>query len=391
MTQAVARSSSTDPELDSQPPAKPRRSANASASLGKLLIGLFGMVLVATGLSQAFLYMGVFPEYFGNKVTLGLIALVLGVGGAAVLFFFLNMFIEGLPQRISAIVMPYAYVLPGMALIALMLLYPTILTIIYSFRSSDSTEGVGLANYTYIFGNAEFRTSMLNNLLWLLIVPAVVVAIGVVVAVLSDKLSARGEQVAKGFIFLPMAISFVGAAAIWGKYGVYAYAPPESPQIGPLNAIWTSLGGQPQAWLDNSTLHINSMLMMVILIWLQVGFAMILLSSAIKGVPEETLEAARIDGASEWKIFWQVIIPQVKGTIITVFVTVLIVVLKVFDVVYVLTNGRNETNVIAVLFFNELFANDQAGRASAIVVVLLLAITPVLIYQVRHFRQEDAR
>jgi alpha-glucoside transport system permease protein len=391
MTQAVARSSSVDSGLDSQPPVKLRRPANGPASIGKLLIGLFGMVLVATGLTQAFLYMGVFPEYFGNKITLGLIALVLGVGGAAALFFFLNMFIEGLPQRLSAIIMPYAYVLPGLALITLMLLYPTILTIIYSFRNSDSTEGVGLQNYSYIFGNSEFRTSMLNNLLWLLIVPAAVVAIGVVVAVLADKLSARGEKATKSLIFLPMAISFVGAAAIWGKYGIYAYRPPGAPQTGPLNAIWTALGGQPQAWLDNSTLHVNSMLMMVILIWLQVGFAMVLLSSAIKGVPEETLEAARIDGASEWKIFWQVIIPQVKGTIITVFVTVLIVVLKVFDIVYVLTNGRNQTNVIANLFFNELFANDQAGRASAIVVVLLIAITPVLIYQVRHFRREDAR
>ncbi len=130
--------------------------------------------------------------------------------------------------------------------------------------------------------------------------------------------------------------------------------------------------------------------MMVILIWLQVGFAMILLSSAIKGVPEDTIEAARIDGAGEVQIFFQVIIPQIKGTIITVFITVLILVLKVFDIVYVLTNGRFESNVIANLFFNELFANSQAGRATAIVVVLLIAVIPVLIYQVRHFRAEEA-
>ena len=129
---------------------------------------------------------------------------------------------------------------------------------------------------------------------------------------------------------------------------------------------------------------------MVILIWLQVGFAMILLSSAIKGVPEDTLEAARIDGASEWQIFWRVVIPQIKGTIITVFITVTILVLKVFDIVYVMTNGRFNSNVIANLFFNELFAARQAGRASAIVVILLLAVTPILIYQVRHFRREEA-
>jgi len=141
--------------------------------------------------------------------------------------------------------------------------------------------------------------------------------------------------------------------------------------------------------LSISTARLNSFLMMVILIWLQVGFAMILLSSAIKGVPEETLEAARIDGASEWKIFWQVVVPQVKGTMITVYVTVVILVLKVFDIVYVLTNGRDKSNVIANLFFNELFANGQAGIASSIVVILLIAVTPVLYYQVRHFRQEE--
>jgi alpha-glucoside transport system permease protein len=156
-----------------------------------------------------------------------------------------------------------------------------------------------------------------------------------------------------------------------------------------LNAIWTSLGGEPQAWLSISTVRLNSFLMMVILIWLQVGFAMILLSSAIKGVPEETLEAARIDGAGELSIFFQVVIPQIRGTIITVFVTVLILVLKVFDIVYVLKNGLDKTNVIANLFFQELFANGEAGKASAIVVVLLVAVMPVLFYQVRHFRQEE--
>ncbi len=160
-------------------------------------------------------------------------------------------------------------------------------------------------------------------------------------------------------------------------------------QTGLLNAIWTSFGGEAVTWLQISSGKLNSLLLMVILIWLQVGFAMILLSSAIKGVPEDTLEAARIDGASSWSIFSRVVIPQIKGTIITVFITVLILVLKVFDIVYVLTNGRSDTNVIANLFFNELFANGQAGRASAIVVVLLVAVTPVLIYQVRHFRREE--
>jgi alpha-glucoside transport system permease protein len=269
-----------------------------------------------------------------------------------------------------------------------MLLYPTVQTINYSFANADSTEYIGFDNYVDIFGDSEFRISIFNNLLWLLIVPVVTVLLGLMVAVLSDKLSARGEKISKSTIFLPMAISFVGASTIWNL--VYDYSSGDQ-QIGLLNAIWTTLGGSPQACLDISTGRLNSILLMVILIWLQVGFAMILLSSAIKGVPEDTIEAARIDGATEWQIFMQVVVPQIKGTLITVFITVVILVLKVFDIVYVLKGqGRDKTNVIANLFFNELFANDQAGRASAVVVVLLVLVLPVLWYQVRHFRAEEA-
>ncbi|OLT38247.1 hypothetical protein BJF82_13875 [Kytococcus sp. CUA-901] len=152
---------------------------------------------------------------------------------------------------------------------------------------------------------------MFNNLLWIAIVPAITVALGVVVAVLADKLSAGSEKWSKSFIFMPMAISFVAASAIW-LTTVYGYNPPGSPQTAALNAIWVNwFGGEPQSWLDIDTARLNSLLLMVILIWLQTGFAMVLLSSAIKGVPEDTIEAARIDGASEWQIFWQVVIPQI--------------------------------------------------------------------------------
>jgi alpha-glucoside transport system permease protein len=202
------------------------------------------------------------------------------------------------------------------------------------------------------------------------------VAIGVVVALFADRLSAQGEKVAKSFIFLPMAISFVGAATIWRLvYNLDA-------DTGLLNAIITGFGGEAQDWLRFSTARLNSLLMMVILIWLQVGFAMILLSGAIKGVPEETLEAARLDGANERQIFFRVVIPQIRGTILTVFITVLILVLKVFDIVYVLTNGQARSNVIANMFFQELFTAQRAGQASVLVL-------PVLFYQVRTFRQEN--
>jgi len=363
--------------------------ATEKANVGKIIVGVVGFVLVAWFACNAFLAFAYYPEWFADsKILIGLLALVVGLAGAFLFFYFVNMFVEGLPGRLSRGVMPYAFLLPGMSLIGLMLLYPTVQTINYAFANADSTAYVGLQNFRDIFNSAEFWEAIFNNALWLIIVPAVTVFFGVIVAVLADRLSARGEKVTKSFVFLPMAISFVGASVIWSL--VYAYDPPNEAPTGALNAVWRLFGGEPQTWLSISTLRLNSILLMVILIWLQVGFAMILLSSAIKGVPEDTLEAARIDGASEFKIFTRVVIPQILGTIITVFITVVILVLKVFDIVYALTDGRDKTQVIANLFFAELFRNSQAGQAAAIVVVLLVLILPVLIYQVRHFRKEEA-
>ncbi len=383
MTVTQQGPSTGSPELGPRPTSGP-----PPFSAKKFGIGVVGIVVTVWLMLNIFLAFGLRPDLFlDSKFIIGVLAVVVGVGGAVLFFYFLNMIVEGLPDRLSRTVMPYAYILPGLGLVGLMLIYPTLQTIQYSFADKRSEVYVGFENYRYIFGNDAFRQSLFNNLLWLLIVPAVTVVIGIAVAVLADKLSTRGEKVAKSTIFLPMAISFVGASTIWGTL-VYDYSIGDK-QTGLLNAIWTTLGGTAQTWLQIPTGRLNSILLMVILIWLQVGFAMILLSSAIKGVPEDTVEAARIDGASEVQIFSKIVIPQIKGTIITVFITVLILVLKVFDIVYVLTNGRFQTNVIANLFFNELFANGQAGRASAIVVILLLAITPVLIYQVRHFRAEE--
>jgi alpha-glucoside transport system permease protein len=189
-------------------------------------------------------------------------------------------------------------------------------------------------------------------------------------------------------IFLPMSISFVGASAIWGL--IYAFRPPGTSQTGLLNAVVVALGGEPQAWLQIDTARLNSLLLMVILVWLQTGFAMVLISSAIKGVPEDTIEAGRMDGAGETRIFWQIIFPQVRPTLLAVFITVLILVLKVFDIIYVMTNGRDNSDVIANLFFRKLFVDQQAGQASAIVVVLLVLIIPILIYQVRSFKAQEA-
>jgi len=208
------------------------------------------------------------------------------------------------------------------------------------------------------------------------------------VAVLADRLTKRGEATAKTLVFMPMAISFVGAGTIWRL--LYAYRPEGQPQIGLQNAIVTAFGGHPVPWLEQSQFHINSLFLMIMLLWAQVGFSMVLLSAAIKGVPVDTLEAARIDGARERQIFFSVVVPQIWGTIMTVFVTTLIAVMKIFDIVYVMTNGNFNTNVVANEFFNQLFTNFNNGAAAAIVVMLMIATIPIMAYQVRHFRNEEA-
>ena len=300
----------------------------------------------------------------------------------------LNKITELLPSKQEHRFKPYFYILPAYLAIIVYLLYPAIQTLIFSFKDPTSTTWVGTANFKALLGDHNFRQTMLNTVLWMVVVPTFTVIIGLAVAVLADRLGPRGEKFSKTIIFLPMAISMVGAATIW-KF-VYAYKPPGSEQIGIQNAVWSALGGSPQTWLEKNQFHVNSLLLMVMLLWAQVGFAMILLSSAVKGVPVETYEAARIDGASERAIFFRIVVPQIRGTIITVFVTVLISVMKVFDVVYVMTNGNFNTNVVGLDFFNKLFTNFDNGQAAAIVVLLMVATVPIMIYQVRVFKQQEA-
>jgi alpha-glucoside transport system permease protein len=322
------------------------------------------------------------------KVINALLAIVGGVAGALVLFWVLNFLAERLPEKWEERLKPYLYILPALAAIGLFLVYPAVQTIIYSFANATSTKWVGLKNYTDLLSQKDFQITLVNTLLWIIIVPTFVVVLGLGVAVLADRLSAGGERVSKTLIFLPMAISGVAMAAIWRF--VYEVRPEGETQIGLQNAVWTALGGNPVAWLQEDTLKLNTFLLMIILIWGQTGFAMVLLSAAIKGVPEDTLEAARIDGANERQVFFRVVVPQIWGTIITVFITVLIGVMKIFDVVYVMTGGNFNTNVIAVRFFNELITNGDAGKAAAIVVMLMIAVIPVMVYQVRNFRAEEA-
>jgi alpha-glucoside transport system permease protein len=322
------------------------------------------------------------------KVLTALLTVVAGIGASLLVYWVLNWISERLPGDWEHRIKPYLFILPALLAIVVFLVYPAVLTVINSFKDNFSRKWVGFANYSALFGSHAFRGTLFNTLLWILIVPAACVIVGLAVAVLADRLSPRGEKTAKTIIFLPMAISMVGASVVWRF--IYDSEPKGSTQIGLLNALRSLFHQNPVAWLDTSTFHLNSLLLMVILLWAQVGFSMVLLSAAVKGVPTDTLEAARMDGASERQIFARVVVPQIRGTIITVFVTVTITVMKIFDIVYVTTGGAFNTDVIGNQFWTQISTFFNYGAASAIVVILMIAVIPIMWYQVRHFRSEEA-
>ena len=323
-----------------------------------------------------------------SKILTAFITVVAGIGVALLLYYALNKLAELLPGKWEHRIKPYFYILPAYLAITLYLLYPAVQTVVDSFQDQAGVEWVGFENYTDLLNSPAFRDTLFNTFLWILIVPAGTVIMGLAVATLADRLSARGENLVKTIVFLPMAISLVGASVVWNF--VYEFRPAGRPQVGLMNAIIGVFGADPIAWLERSGFHLNSLLLMVVLMWSQVGFSMVLLSAAVKGVPVDTLEAARIDGAREGQIFFRVIVPQIKGTIITVFVTVTIGVMKIFDIVYTMTNGRFNTNVVGNEFFNQLNRFFNNGAAAAVVVMLMLAVIPIMIYQVRHFKAEEA-
>lgn len=324
-----------------------------------------------------------------GKIIEALLIVLGGVVGAYVVYFVLNKLAELLPGRWEDRIKPYFYVLPAIVLVAVIVLYPTLQTINFSFANADSTSYIGLKNYTQLLGSSDFHQTLFNTLLWIIVAPAATIILGLVVATLADRLGPRSEKLSKTIIFLPMAIGAVGAATIW-KF-MYVYSTPGSPQIGLQNAIWTGIGKAPVDWLGQQKLHFNTFELIIIVLWLQIGYSMVLLSAAIKSVPADTVEAARIDGANELQIFWRVLVPQIRPTIITVFITVLIGVMKIFDLIYVTEGaGQNNTSVIGIQFYIEEFTNQNTGHAAAIVVMLMIAVIPVMIYQVRHFRAQEA-
>lgn len=321
------------------------------------------------------------------KILNALIIVGVGIVGAPLLYFALNALVNRLPGTLQRWLRPYVFVGPALAMVGVILVYPTVQTLIFSFKDRFGQEWVGFNNYVDLATDTAMRGAILNNVLWIVFVPTLTVAIGLAVAVLADRLKPTGERITKSVIFLPMAISFVGASTIWSF--VYAFRP-SGDQIGLLNAVWTFFGGAPQAWIQISTGNFNDFLLMVIMVWMQAGFAMVLLSAAIKNVPTETIEAARIDGCNEWQTFWRVIVPQVRPTILVVLTTLTILVLKIFDVVYVMTGGNFRTDIVANRFITELLSARDFGAAAVIVVALLVVTVPIMVINIRRFRQEEA-
>jgi alpha-glucoside transport system permease protein len=281
--------------------------------------------------------------------------------------------------------LPWLYVGPTLLILAFFLVYPALNTLYLSLFDKHSENFVGLDNYVWALTSKEMLTAFRNNILWLVLFTALTVSLGLVLAVLLDRV--RYEAVAKSIVFLPMAISFVGAGVIW-KF-MYAFRPANVPQIGLLNAIlrnFTNL--DPIGWIVNRMT--NNFALIVVGIWIWTGFCMVILSAAYKGIPRELLEAARVDGANEWQVFWGITIPLMKPTIAVVATTMVINVLKVFDIVYVMTNGAFGTEVIANRMYKEMFQFRSFGRASAIAVILLVAIIPVMLVNIRRFQEQEA-
>ncbi|MEU1810237.1 carbohydrate ABC transporter permease [Micromonospora aurantiaca (nom. illeg.)] len=340
-----------------------------AAEQPKFLMLMYGLIAFVAVVGGLLLLLDVVPSFFARRREVQLVAA--SASGAP------------LPRRRKQREGTFAFffLLPTLLLLAVGLVVPAIRTTLLSFMDSGSNNWVGLDNYRWMFAEDSIVRVLINTLIWVLLVPLVATGFGLIYAVLVDK--ARFEAVAKSLIFLPMAISFVGASIIW-KF-VYAYRG-EGDQIGLLNQIVVSLGGEPKQWLLDSPL--NTFLLIVIMVWIQAGFAMVVLSAAIKAIPADIVEAARLDGTTPWQMFWRITMPSIRPALIVVVVTLSIATLKVFDIVRTATNGNYDTNVIATEMYNQAFRYQENGQGSALAVFLFVLVIPIVIYQIRNLRKQ---
>lgn len=318
------------------------------------------------------------------KLVIAIVAIVWGVGGVAALYTVANWLIESVGGQWRARIQPFVFVGPALAILIWYLALPTVRTLWASLFDATGVNFVGLNNYVAVFADRNMFTAFRNNVMWIVVGASFTVIFGLLVAILADR--SKFETFGKVMIFLPMAISMVGAGVIFNM--LYAV----DPNIGLLNAVYTGItGANPIQWKGDPAIQPwNNIFLIIVMIWLQTGYAMVLFSAAIKGIPGEILEAARVDGANEVRIFFSIIIPSIAATIVTVATTVIIFTLKIFDVVQVMTGGNFSTQVIATQFYREYFTAQNAGYGSAIAIVLLLAVVPVMLYNLKQFNERQA-
>ena len=355
--------------------------ARARRRRNRALLMLFGGIIASVVLFEGFFLL---RDSQAPKLITALAAMVWGAGGMAILYLVANQLAEFAPVAWQKKLIPLVFVGPAIAFVIYFLALPTIRTFIASLFNRDGTVFVGLENYITVFTEPFMINTFRNNVMWIVFGASFTIIFGLVIATLADR--SKFENLAKAIIFMPMAISLVGAGVIW-KF-IYAVKDPSEAQIGLLNAIVVTFGGEPQAWITLLQPW-NNLFLIVIVIWMQTGYAMVLFSAAIKAVPSEILEAARVDGAGEFKIFFSIIVPSIMGTIVTVSATVIIFTLKIFDVVLVMTGGQYDTDVIATQFYNQYFVNRNFGLGSAIAIVLLLTVVPVMVYNLRQFNKRE--
>ncbi|WP_256757067.1 carbohydrate ABC transporter permease [Cohnella sp. WQ 127256] len=356
------------------PNTKPKNNVLLNVILSIIVVAL--NVLMHTGI---FIFL---RDSEMNPIIHAILAILWGVGGIYLIYWSLNWAVERYSDLWRRRIQPYLFVGPAFLLLSWLLLIPTLRTLYMSFLDESSSKFVGLANYAAIFTNRLLLTALRNNLLWVLFGATACIVLGLLIAVLADRSSF--ERIAKAIIFLPMAISFVAAGVIW-KF-IYYYQPGNE-QVGLLNAIVVAFGGEPQAWTSMMQPW-NNLFLIAILIWMQTGFAMVIFSAALKGVPEDLLEAARMDGAGEFTIFFKIITPFISTTILSVTTTIIVFTLKIFDVVMIMTGGQYDTEVVATQFYRQFFMYRNFGYGSTLAIVLLIAVIPVIVFNLRQMRKQ---
>lgn len=314
------------------------------------------------------------------------IVVVVGVPGALVGYILLiEAALRAAPGHLQARIRPWLWLLPAFGFLGVFLVYPTIQTVIKSFQDRAARNFIGLANYEWFFGSSDMISTLFNTLTWVVLLPVITVGVGLLIAVLLDRV--RYESIAKSAIFLPLAISATAAGVIW--FFMFLWQPPGRPQVGTLNGILDAAGADPLAFLQVSDGRFNTVMLIIVMAWMWTGFAMVIISAAYKGISRELMEAARVDGASEWQVFKGIVWPLLLPTIAVISTTMIITALKAFDLVYVMTGGQFDTSVIAFEMIQQ-FGFGQQGRSSAVAVILLIAIIPIMAFNIRRFRAQEA-